>query len=156
MRTEPGTLRLGLAESGLSPACVGMSWAIFRTGSDNFRAEYGDITESTRFRIEPGTLFRTQSNKIPESIRDIFRFTTEPFAPDLIRSEANFLSAHNIGLSPQRCRPTPELWGAVRIRSATQIPRCSNPGFGPAHFGLCTPFEPCPTAVRNPPAYPAM
>ena len=79
---SPEDFGLGLAESGLSPAYVGMSWGIFRTGSDNFRTEYGDITESTRFRIESGNLFRTQSRKISESIQDIFGFTTEPFAPD--------------------------------------------------------------------------
>ena len=68
---SPEDFGLGLAESGLSSAYVGMSWGIFRTGSDCFRTGYGDITESIRFRVESGIFF-ARSPKIFRNPSGIF------------------------------------------------------------------------------------
>ena len=85
-----------------------MSWGIFRIGSDNFRTEYGDITESTRFRIDSGILLRTQSKRISESILDISGFTTEPFALEKIQHMTSTFHLPPTVLarvfSPQECR----------------------------------------------------
>ena len=89
---------------GLSPEDFGLGLAEFRTEFRICRNELGNVPDWVRLLSDwvwihygintiPGRVrnpFRTQSKKISQYIRNIPGLTPEPFAPDVIRSEAHF------------------------------------------------------------------